>query len=254
MSSWHEGPADALMARDKVFDEPTERVDDFEFDPKVVSVFDDMVSRSVPFYGEIQRMIVELAADFATDDSPLYDLGCSTGTTLINLDAALPPSVPLVGVDDSPAMLEKAEAKLQEAGIKRRYELRQGDLNQGLSMTDSPSVVVMCLTLQFIRPLYRATLMHDIYQQMRPNGCLLLVEKVLGEDSLFNRLFIQHYYEMKSRHHYSELEIAQKREALENVLVPYKLSENLALLSGSGFRYSEVFFKWYNFCGVVAVK
>jgi len=86
------------------------------------------------------------------------------------------------------------------------------------------------------------------------NGALIIVEKVLGEESTLNRLFIQHYYEMKMRNGYSELEISQKREALENVLVPYRLEENKELLRGAGFRHVDVFFKWYNFCGLIALK
>ncbi len=115
-------------------------------------------------------------------------------------------------------------------------------------------MVVMVLTLQFIRPLHRDRLISSILQGLNENGCLVLVEKVLGEDSLFNRLFIKYYYDLKKRHGYSELEIAQKREALENVLIPYKLLENRELLMRVGFRHVDVFFKWYNFCGIVAVK
>ena len=88
---------------------------------------------------------------------------------------------------------------------------------------------------------------------MRPNGCLIVVEKVLGEDSVFNRQFIKYYYDMKRRHGYSEMEISQKREALENVLIPYKLLENRELLLNSGFRAVDVFFKWYNFAGIIAI-
>jgi tRNA (cmo5U34)-methyltransferase len=113
---------------------------------------------------------------------------------------------------------------------------------------------MMVLTLQFIRPLRRDRLIADIYRGLRPQGCLLLVEKVLGEESLFNRLFIKYYYDMKRRNGYSETEIAQKREALENVLIPYKLLENRELLLRTGFKAVDVFFKWYNFCGIVAVK
>ena len=80
------------------------------------------------------------------------------------------------------------------------------------------------------------------------------MEKVLGEDSLFNRLFIDYYYDLKKRNGYSDLEISRKREALENVLVPYKLMENREMLLRAGFRYCDVFFKWYNFCGMIAVK
>ena len=115
-------------------------------------------------------------------------------------------------------------------------------------------VALLLLTLQFIRPLRRERLMADIYRGLQENGALIIVEKVLGEDSMFNRLFIKYYYDMKRRHGYSDLEIAQKREALENVLIPYKLLENRELLLNTGFRYVDVFFKWYNFCGIVAVK
>ena len=127
------------------------------------------------------------------------------------------------------------------------------DLNQGVEI-ENASVVVMCLTLQFIRPLYREKLVEEIHRQMNENGCLILIEKVLGEDSLFNRQFIKYYDDFKRRNHYNDLEIAQKREALENVLIPYKLMENRELLLRRGFRYVETFFKWYNFCGMIAVK
>ena len=89
---------------------------------------------------------------------------------------------------------------------------------------------------------------------LRNAGLLLLVEKVLGEGSMFNRLFIERYYDVKRRKGYSELEISQKREALENVLIPYQLQENRELLLQAGFPEVDVFFKWYNFCGFVAVK
>ena len=238
--------------QDKVFDEPN-AMGDFKFSKKVAQVFDDMVSRSVPFYGEIQRMLTELVADFAKPDKAVYDLGCSTGTTLINVDPVLDPSVRFVGIDESPEMLDKCRANFEQAGITRDYTLEAADLNQGVVL-NSPSVVIMCLTLQFVRPLYRERLVQDIYRQLDTDGCLILVEKVLGEDSLFNRLFIKYYYDMKRRHNYSEMEISQKREALENVLIPYKLGENQTLLETTGFRYHEVFFKWYNFCGIIAVK
>ena len=88
----------------------------------------------------------------------------------------------------------------------------------------------------------------------QPGGVLILVEKILAEESLFNRNFIKYYYDMKRRQNYSELEISQKREALENVLIPYKSSENILMLRDAGFSHCEVFFKWYNFAGLVAVK
>jgi len=115
-------------------------------------------------------------------------------------------------------------------------------------------VVILTLTLQFVRPLYRERLMQAVYDGLNHQGCLILVEKVLAPETLINRLFIKYYYDFKRRNGYSEMEIAQKREALENVLVPYRVGENEALLRHAGFQSVELFFKWYNFCGIIAVK
>ena len=241
------------VAKDEVYREERPAVGDFTFDRSVALVFDDMVGRSVPFYGEIQRMLVELSHDFAVPGSAIYDLGCATGTTLVNLHRALDPSVRFVGVDNSVEMLAEARGKLEEHGVDRPVELECRDLNEGVSVTDA-SVALMVLTLQFIRPLRRDRLVEQVFQGLRPDGAFLLVEKVLGEESIFNRFFIEHYYDFKRRNGYSELEISQKREALENVLIPYKLLENRELLLRTGFRYVDVFFKWYNFCGIIALK
>ncbi|HXJ55487.1 MAG TPA: carboxy-S-adenosyl-L-methionine synthase CmoA [Verrucomicrobiae bacterium] len=238
--------------RDEVFRE-VETVADFAFGEKVASVFDDMLDRSVPFYQEIQRMIAEMATDFAAEGTNIYDLGCSTGNTLLNLDGAVGKGVKLIGVDYSEEMLARCREKLTRHGLQHEHELICADLNQGASILNA-SMVLMVLTLQFVRPLYRDTLIKTILQGLNENGCLILVEKVLCEDSVFNRLFIKYYYEMKKRHGYSEMEIAKKREALENVLIPYKLMENREMLLRAGFRYCDVFFKWYNFCGIVALK
>lgn len=237
---------------DDIFKE-TKKPEDFKFGKTVVSVFDDMVVRSVPFYLEMQRMMTEMAKSFATPGSVVYDLGCSTGTTLINLDKVLPPDISFVGIDESDEMLKKCKGNFQSAGVTRHFDLRKEDLNQGVQI-ENASVVVMCLTLQFIRPLYREKLLKSIFDQMNPDSCFILIEKVLGEDSLFNRLFIEYYYDFKRSNHYNDMEIAQKREALENVLIPYKLLENRELLVNTGFRYVETFFKWYNFSGMIAVK
>jgi tRNA (cmo5U34)-methyltransferase len=245
----------APAATDRIFAQPKKQVDDFVFDGKTAGVFDDMLGRSVPFYAEIQRMTAELAADFATPGSNLYDLGCSTGTTLAALDGLVDPSVRFVGVDDSPEMLDKARQKL--AGLpsagKRKLDLVRADLHE-LHQVENASVVLLTLTLQFVRPLHRERLVRAICAGTNPQGCLILVEKLTESDTLFNRLFIKYYYDMKRRNGYSDLEIAQKREALENVLIPYRAEENEQLLLAGGYRRVQPFFQWYNFAGVIAVK
>jgi tRNA (cmo5U34)-methyltransferase len=240
-------------AADKVFANPLGQINDFAFDDEVAAVFDDMVSRSVPQYAEIQRMLAELALAFVSEGSRVYDLGCSTGTTLSVLHKYLRVPAQLIGIDNSEEMLAQCRTKLAGQGLADAIELQCSDLDDGIDIRDA-SVVFLVLTLMFVRPLNREKLMRQIHSGMRDNGCLLMVEKVLGNGSLFNRLFIERYYAYKRRMGYSELEISQKREALENVLIPYRPQENRDLLLNAGFRQVDVFFKWYNFAGFVAVK
>ena len=241
------------MERDEVFRELYSKPSDFKFSSKVAGVFDDMVNRSVPYYEEMQRMVAELAADHAIEDTFLYDLGCSTGTTMIHMDQSVPENIPFIGIDDSRDMLEKCRQKLGKVDVKRPFDLRVADLNKDVDIKNA-SVVVLVLTLQFVRPINRERLVKQIFDGLNKDGALIIVEKILAEDSRFNRDFIKYYYDMKRRHHYSEMEIAQKREALENVLIPYKLSENITLLRDAGFEHCEIFFKWYNFTGIIAKK
>ena len=241
------------ITKDEIFGQKFEKASDFSFNQSVAKVFDDMVNRSVPYYPEMQRMIGELAGEHFQENTSVYDLGCSTGATMIHMDQTIPKHIPFVGIDDSQDMLDKCKAKLTELEFNRPYKLVVNDLNVGITI-ENASVVVLCLTLQFIRPIHREKLLRSIYEGMVPGGVLIIIEKILAEDSCFNRDFIKYYYDYKRRNHYSEMEIAQKREALENVLIPYKLSENIALLKESGFRTTETFFKWYNFSGFIAKK
>ena len=138
--------------KDEVFRE-VETVADFSFGEKVASVFDDMLDRSVPFYDEIQRMVGELAADFAVQGSAIYDLGCSTASSFLAIGAHLTPDVEIefVGLDSSPDMLLLAERKLRAARFPWRYRFERVDLDQG-ARVENASVVLLVLTLQFLRP------------------------------------------------------------------------------------------------------
>jgi tRNA (cmo5U34)-methyltransferase len=238
---------------DKIFAEPVERPADFAFDARTAGVFDDMLGRSVPFYDEIQRMTAELAAEFAVPGTNIYDLGCSTGTTLLALEPLIESSVRFVAIDSSLEMLGKAREKLQRLPSRRACDLVCADLHE-LDHIENASVVILTLTLQFVRPLHRERLIRTICNGTNEQGCLILVEKLTESDTLFNRLFIDYYYAMKRRNGYSDLEISQKREALENVLIPYRLEENRALLLHAGYSKFQLFFRWYNFGGMIAVK
>ena len=240
------------MKRDQLFAAQDRAIAEFDFGSATAEVFDDMLLRSIPLYTELQRMLGEMAATLAQPGSQLYDLGCSTGTTLATLDSSVAEGVTLVGVDASPAMLAQAAERLAISKRQGRIRLQQADLNDGV-VIENASLVLLNLTLQFIRPLRREPLLQQIRAGLRDNGALILVEKVLGNDSLYNRLFTGFYYDMKRRNGYSALEIANKREALENVLVPYRVDENIELLRRNGFTHVEIFFKWYNFAGLLAI-
>ena len=244
------------MRRDEVFVNSERQDSDFQFDRNVASVFDDMVQRSVPFYLEQQRMIQSLGATFWIPDTVVYDLGCSTGTTLINLAQVIGGSARYVGYDTSEPMLDRAREKIEASGLADCITVTSVDLNRSLANVslDNAGVVTMCWTLQFIRPLQRDRLVRRISESLAPDGAFLVTEKVLTNHSHLNRFFIEAYYDLKKRHGYSDLEVVRKREALENVLIPYRVDENRELFQRNGFEIVETFFQWYNFVGFLCLK
>ena len=244
------------MNRDQIFSGDDQRATDFEFNEEVAKVFDDMLTRSVPFYIEQQNLIKLISKKFYVPDSTIIDLGCSTATTLINLARNIDSARHLVGFDNSEPMLAKARANSELAGVSDRIEIRYADLNDELDKVDFSNcgIVTMCWTLQFIRPLKRDVLIKTIYDNMRDGGALIVTEKMLTNDSHMNRFFIDFYYEFKRNNGYSDDEISHKREALENVLIPYRFDENVELFRRNGFRIVEIFFQWFNFAGFLCVK
>jgi tRNA (cmo5U34)-methyltransferase len=244
------------MKRDEIFLDSREGANDFQFDAEVAQVFDDMVLRSVPFYLEQQRMVVEIAKRFWISGSSIYDLGCSTGTTLLNIAGEFDEQARLVGYDNSVPMLDQARMKIRSHGLDASIELRRGDLNGDLSylsLTDA-SVVTMCWVLQFVQPPRRDRLIKWVYDGLAEGGVLVVTEKVVTHNTCMNSFFVEYHSDLKRRNGYSDREIVRKREALEKVLVPYRIDENLAMFRRNGFEIVETFFQWYNFAGFLCVK
>jgi tRNA (cmo5U34)-methyltransferase len=246
----------SATAKDRVFSGSQARASDFEFNSEVAAVFDDMLARSVPYYHEQQALIQQIARKFHAPGTRVYDLGCSTGVTLINLAKALGPDVRLVGYDYSQPMLDKAAQNIAAAGLQEQIELRRADFNDDLSTAElaDASIVTLCWTLQFIRPLWRDRFIKWINAGMTSGAALVCMEKILTHSSDMNRYFIDFYYEYKAKHGYSQEEIMRKREALENVLVPYRSEENFELFRRNGFPTVETCFQWFNFAGYLCVK
>ena len=233
--------------KDEIFKQKPQK--QFEFDEKVASVFDDMISRSVPFYKENLKLIVALVAKLAPQNASICDLGCSTASLLLEFWRQNA-NFKLSGIDNSAAMIENARNKSVAFGAK--IDFYQSDLSEfGFFKSD---IFIANYTLQFIRPPQRQALVRKIYENLRENGFFIMSEKILFEDALLANKIIEIYADFKQTQGYTRLEIAKKREALENVLVPYTSKENIAMLENAGFKRIESFFKWANFESFIAFK
>lgn len=243
------------MKRDDIFQRPLDQVSDFVFDERVASIFDDMVERSIPLYAEVQNLVTELGRHYLRSGGVIYDIGCSTGTTLAALlnSSKERPKCHLIGIEPSKAMADRAGTKLQGVPGGDRVEIINKRI-EDFQELENASLVIMLYTLQFIRPIRRQQVMNMIFQSLKDGGMLLWGEKILSDSSLLSRLFIDTYHSRKLLAGYTDSEISQKREALENVLVPYRDSENRLLLEHAGFTVSDTVLRWCNFCLYVGVK
>ncbi len=233
---------------DKVFTKPIKK--QFEFDEEVAAVFDDMLERSVPFYKESQKITEFFALKNLKEDGVLYDLGCSTGTLLLNIHRKLERNAVLIGLDNSEAMLARAKRKCEAYGAD--VTLCSADILE--YKYKKADVFVSNYTLQFIRPLVREELVKKIASSLNDAGVFIFSEKVISHQATLNKELIECYYDFKKEQGYSEYEIIQKREALENVLVPYSEEENIQMAKNAGFSHCEVIFRWANFATFIAIK
>ncbi len=233
---------------DKVFTKPIKK--QFEFDEEVAAVFDDMLERSVPFYKESQNVTEFFALKNLDEDGILYDLGCSTASILINIDRKLEKNATLIGLDNSDAMLAQAKRKCEAYGAN--VEVFNADILE--YEYKSADVFISNYTLQFIRPLVREELVKKISTSLKKDGVFIFSEKVISHHAKLNKDLIECYYDFKKTQGYSEYEIMQKREALENVLVPYSEEENVKMALNCGFSHCEVVFRWANFATFIALK
>lgn len=233
---------------DKVFAKPIKK--QFEFDEEVAAVFDDMLQRSVPFYKESQKITQFFALKALQNGGVAYDLGCSTATTLIGISKKLDSKAKLIGLDNSEAMLEQARKKCE--AFNADVLLQYADI-LGYDYQEA-ELFISNYTLQFVRPLLREELIKKIASSLKKEGLFLFSEKVISHHSKLNKDLIECYYDYKKEQGYSEYEIVQKREALENVLIPYSEEENIRMVKNCGFSHCEVVFRWANFATFVATK
>ena len=236
------------MQKDRLF--RNEIAKKFEFDEAVASVFDDMLHRSVPFYETVQALIVALIKKRQKEHMRILDLGSSTASFLLALHRGLDVDAELEGIDNSEAMISRAKKKAQAFGANIRFT--QADMLE--YPIEARDVIVANYTLQFIRPIMRPKLIKRIYEGLNEGGVFFFSEKVVFEEKRVDKEMIDIYYDFKKQQGYSDYEIAQKREALENVLIPFTIEENKQMCKEAGFKSVETVFQWANFVTFFASK
>ncbi|NRA45755.1 MAG: carboxy-S-adenosyl-L-methionine synthase CmoA [Oligoflexales bacterium] len=224
----------------------------FEFNDEVAKVFDNMVSRSVPLYHEVNHSLVEWAYYYCQGGGKVYDIGCSTGTTLLALAQQIKEKTKFVGIDTSSSMLDQAREKL--AKIPKQHDL-QLLCENALSVDYSEAtMVIMNYTLQFIEVIHRRTLLEKVFAGLEKGGVLFLSEKVRSKVPQIQEMLTRSYENFKFHRGYSVNEIERKKEALDQVLVPLSMEEQMTLISEVGFSACEPIMRWNNFVTYVAIK
>ncbi|MDG6315384.1 carboxy-S-adenosyl-L-methionine synthase CmoA [Glaesserella parasuis] len=241
------------MSKDTLFSAPIEKLGDFTFDESVAEVFPDMIQRSVPGYSNIITAIGMLASRFVTDQSNVYDLGCSRGAGILSIRRNVEKAgVRIIGVDNSEPMVERSRRHLEAYHSDIPVEILCDDIRH--VEIKNASMVVLNFTLQFLPREDRLALLRKIYQGLNPNGVLVLSEKFTFEDNTINELLIDLHHTFKRANGYSELEVSQKRTALENVMRTDSIDTHKARLKEAGFSQVDLWFQCFNFGSMITIK
>lgn len=240
-------------SQDNIFSSPLPEIVDFVFNENVVDVFPDMINRSVPGYNTVINLIGLLAQQYAKPNTRLYDLGCSLGAASLSMRHRLTQeNCEIISVDNAEAMIERLDKILQRDNSQTPVQTLCSDI-QNVDINNA-SVVVMNFTLQFIPLQERKEILTKIYNGLNKGGCLIISEKLAFSDNDENETQIELHHAFKKSNGYSDLEIAQKRSALENVLIPETTETHLQRLKEIGFTQVFPFFQCFNFASFIAIK
>ena len=237
--------------KDNIFAQPMPP-NPFEFNEQIADVFDNMIQRSVPGYNFLMDIVAVIARRYGQPNSRCYDLGCSLGTATQTLREYLPQGCHVIGVDSSVAMVLRCQNNLRRSNSSISFDIHQQTIQS--TEINNASIVLLNFTLQFIENEQRQAILNKIYQGMRPGGVLLLAEKISFSTSAQQTLQTELHHGFKRQQGYSDLEVAQKRTALENVLVPNTIEEHFSRLQHAGFTNVQACMQCLNFCALIAFK
>lgn len=225
----------------------------WEFNESVSGCFADMLSRSIPQYDLMRDSVANLiysVAERNKHDLDVLDIGCSDGLMIEKLLDKFNGKGYYTGIDISTPMLLKAKERFRD---KDNVDIFNCDLRTDFPICDY-NAITSILSIQFTPIEYRQRIIQNIYNHLTDKGCFIMVEKVLGNTDILNELFVRNYYAMKKDNGYTDEQIERKRLSLEGVLVPVTSDWNVDLLKQAGFRQVDVFWKWMNFTGYIAIK
>lgn len=225
---------------------------DWQFDSNITPIFDQHVRKHVPLYDELHQMINEIADWYIEDSTNVYDIGTSTGKLICDLYSRIKrKNVSFIGIDTSSDMIEFAKENLSQI---KNLTLFNGNVLDEDFIINNASFAASILTNQFNSISDRIKLISKIYNGMNVGGAYIIVEKVIGNNARFNEMWVEMYHESKLLRGLSEKEVMDKARSIRGILKPLTIDENVKLLKDAGFKDVDVFFKWCNFAGMIAVK
>lgn len=240
--------------RDTLYQHPLAELTDFSFDQQVVSIFEDMINRSVPSYANIVHKLTFLAKKYSQNNSNCYDLGCSLGASTLAIRAGLTDKqkMHIISVDASADMLKRAKHYVEKDATKTPVTFHHEDIRE--TVIENASIVVLNFTLQFLPLEDRDQLINTIFARMNTGGCLILSEKVCFEDKTIQKIITEMHHQFKREQGYSALEIAQKRDAIENIMKLETQSQHIQRLQAAGFSHISQWHQDTAFCSFIAIK
>ncbi|MCL4134879.1 UNVERIFIED_CONTAM: hypothetical protein GTU68_051610 [Idotea baltica] len=217
-----------------------------------------MISRSVPGYRQILQLLPSLVKQLSKTEGDYYDLGCSLGAGMLSIAQGLITDIDdqkhnIIGIDSSAAMLAQAESIFAKADYSNiNFEFRCADINT--IETNNAAMVLMNFTLQFIPLDKRDALIQAIFSNLNVGGGLVISEKIKFDDLTTNQTLIDIHHQFKADQGYSQLEISQKRDAIDDVLIPETLDAHLERLTSAGFKVVTPWIQNLQFISILAIK
>ena len=240
-------------SQDTLFAKPQPHLVDFAFDEQVASVFPDMIRRSVPGYETVIAMLGVFASRLVTQGSRVYDLGCSQGAATLALRRHIQqPDVTIVAVDNAAPMIERCRSNIASDLSPSPVQLRCEDIQS--TPIENASLIALNYTLQFVPLDQREDLLARLYNGLNRGGGLILSEKIRLPSTTQQEHFTDWHHEFKRLNGYSDLEISQKRQAIENVLIPESAQDHIQRLQRAGFQQVYCWFQCFNFASFIAIK